>query len=135
MYFGPYVSTLVTFPSVPCNVTSDSPDYFTVSIGWAFQKHSPFLQLFNYHLTKAKETGSVQRILNKYISRIENVQCVTSNFKEITIENIFTAFLILAIGIVVAFFATIGERIYKKRDKSMLKTNKSFNNQVGKEIT
>ena len=136
VYFGPYVNTLVAFESVPCNVTTESPDYFVVSLGWAFQKHSPFLQLFNYHLTKAKETGSVQRILNKYISRISNVQCETSNFKEISIENIFTAFLILAVGAVTAFVATIGERIYQKRqNKSILKTNKNFNNQVGMRLS
>ena len=69
VYFGPEVNTIVNFNSVPCKVSTESNYYFEVSLGWALQKHSPYRSLFNFHLTKIKESGQMSRLTTKYISR------------------------------------------------------------------
>ena len=69
VFFGSEINTVVNFDSVPCNVSSESDDFFEVSLAWALQKESQYKQLFNFHLTKIKESGQMSRLTSKYVSR------------------------------------------------------------------
>ena len=69
VFFGSEINTVVNFDSVPCNVSSKSDDFFEVSLAWALQKESQYRHLFNFHLTKIKESGQMSRLTSKYVSR------------------------------------------------------------------
>jgi hypothetical protein len=112
VYFGPQKGTAVTLPSVPCNITSMSPSYMKVSIAWAHQKGSPYVPLFNFHLTRIRETGQVIRTMTKYTGTGAGGSCNVSNFKPIVIQNIFTAFLTLLVGVVVALILLGVEKFF-----------------------
>lgn len=126
VFFGPVTATLVNFVSVPCNVSAVSGDYFKVSIAWPTQKNFPFLASLNFHLTKIKETGQLERIMRKYLSS-HNVACESSDFKPIEIFNIFTAFLLLLVGVLFAVIAAVSEKCFlghKKNSEKRLFTQR-----------
>ena len=65
----------------------------------------------------------IRGILGKYIDKVSSSSfCENSLFKPIEYENIFTAFIVFAIGDVIAIFVAIFEKIYfwtsKKQKKS-----------------
>ena len=64
--------------------------------GFALQKNSPYLQLFDYYLTEMRDKGMFQKILLKYEPRAQ--QCPDLNGLPIGFNNCFTAFLALLGG-------------------------------------
>lgn len=119
VFFGPEVNVVVDFDSVPCNVSSDAnaERYFEVSISWALQKDSQFTDFINFFLTNLKESGQINRLMARDVSSIESVQCPTELTKPIQIENIFTAFLIVGIGMFFAVLISIVEKLRGKPNK------------------
>lgn len=109
VYFGPKLGTQAIFKSIPCNITTESDDYFTASIAWAFQKNSPYLPLINFNLNKALETGTISRIMRRFINVPDESTCKSSSYKIIDIKIIFTGFLMLLLGIICACIVAIAE--------------------------
>ena len=64
------------------------------SITWGFQKYSPYLPLFNYHLKKMEEQGSLQKHLKKFQSPPQ--VCPDGAGKPIGFNSSLTAFLLFA---------------------------------------
>ena len=64
-------------------------DYF--QIAWAFQKYSPYLQLFNYHLKKMEEKGSFRKHYKRFQPPPQI--CPDGAGKPIGFNSCLTAFL------------------------------------------
>ena len=116
VYFGSEMNTAVTFDAVPCNVSTASDEYFTVSIAWALQKNSPLRSLLNYHLTKLKENGEIERLITKYTHT--DIVCEKSSATPIAFQSIFTSFVLLGLGIITSILFSTGERLKGIKTKS-----------------
>ena len=90
---------------------------------WPFQKHSPYLDCFNFYLREFKEKGAWDAIKSKYESRPQI--CPNTSGMPIEFSSCFTAFLALIGGVFVAFIIMLIE--YSKIEK--LKENISPNSQ------
>ena len=62
-----------------------------VSIAWGFQKYSPYLSLFNYHLKKMEEKG----LFHKHYKKFQPLPqvCSDGGGKPIGFDGCLTAFL------------------------------------------
>ena len=67
----------------------------------AFQKDSPYLQIFNHQLSLLKMAGIVDRLMQNVGSPIIT-NCNKTPYNDIKIENILVAFIILACGTIAA---------------------------------
>ena len=63
-------------------------------MAWGFQKHSPYLQLFNYHLKRLEEQGSFKKFWLK--NQPQTQVCPDGAGKPIGFESCLTAFLAFA---------------------------------------
>ena len=60
---------------------------------YGFQKHSPYLGLFNHFLNEMREKGVMKQILEKYESAAQ--VCPDMSGKPLEINTSFTAFILL----------------------------------------
>ena len=70
--------------------------YFTRPYAWAFQKNSPFLDIFNFYISEFIEKGQWNAIVNKYTARPQ--VCPDMSGMPIEFANCFTAFGCLVVG-------------------------------------
>ena len=93
-----------------------------MSIAWAFQKDSPYIELFNFYIGIAVESGAVDKMLKEAKSkgRLKSKTCELEGasgndgggqYTRITLPNIFSAFVILLGGM--GKFYTL-QRLYRK---------------------
>ena len=77
------------------------------------------MELFNFYLTDMRQSGLVQRIINRYLQEKNPPDCSTvsgsSSYKPIEWENIFSAFVMLGGGVLWAGLALYAEIIYLRR--------------------
>ena len=81
--------------------------YILRAYAWAFQKHSPYLDFFNFYLQEFNEKGAWDAIKSKYEARPQ--VCPDLSGMPIEFANCFTAFLALFGGICLAFLIMILE--------------------------
>ena len=62
-------------------------------MAYAFQKDSPYLEIFNYFIRELREKGAKKQILEKYESRGQ--VCPDMSGKPLEINTSFTAFILL----------------------------------------
>ena len=95
-------------------------------IGFIWKKHFPYRHLFNYYIRRIKETGHLDKIVKKYLSNIHKCGA-PSEFSSINIGNVYPAFLLILMGIVVSSALQIGEMLvnlmFIKRNKKKVGTN------------
>ena len=60
------------------------------------QKDSPFYWLFHYHITKMKETGTLNEIQNKYSNKGQI--CPDKSGEPLDMNQCFCAFIVIAVG-------------------------------------
>ena len=70
-------------------------------IGWAFQKHSPLVPLFNYYLKTMDEQGITQKIFAKYEATPQ--ECPNYNGLPLGFDNCIAAFFVLIGGLFMGF--------------------------------
>ena len=83
-----------------CEIVVTEGKYFLRPYAWAFQKHSPYLAAFNFYLQEFIEKGTWNQILGSY-EPLPQV-CPDMNGKPLEWPNVFTAFLFLIGGAVLA---------------------------------
>ena len=79
-----------------CEVLAIPAKYRYTPCGFALQKNSPYLQLFDYYLIEMRDKGMFQKILSKYEPGAQ--QCPDLNGLPIEFNMCFTAFLALLGG-------------------------------------
>ena len=79
---------------------------------WAFQKESPYLEIFNLQLNKIKASGLSVKLLLQQLKDAEFASNCGAKlaFDEIKFESVLMAFVLLAVGVVAAVVTLVGER-------------------------
>ena len=75
--------------------------------GWAFQKNSPLLPIFNYYLKAMDEQGITSRIFAEYGSTSQ--ECPNYNGLPLGFDSCIAAFVVFGVGISIAAIGFIVE--------------------------
>ena len=79
----------------------------------SFYTDSPYVDLFNYHLHRIRQSGLVRRIINKYeAQKPKRVGCTDTSYKAIDWPNIVSAFVIMAAGTVLSIIVFYLEKTF-----------------------
>ena len=93
----------------PCKITSASTRYNKHSLAFPFQKNSPFLKVFDNVLNIMQETGSLQNT-HRHIAQYKPLMvCDEKRDWSIGYQNIFSAFVIVGIGCIIAMLILMCE--------------------------
>ena len=84
-----------------CQIVATEGKYFLRPYAWAFQKHSPYLDAFNFYLQEFNQKGLWNAIQNKY-EPLPQV-CPDLSGEPLEWASVFSAFLFLIGGAVLAF--------------------------------
>ena len=126
VYFAPRVSNTITWNEVPCNVVDvSSLTYIDLrilksNIAWALQKHSPYLELFNYYINSLREGGTIDKLLKEtHGQMLKSKSCtaadrINGQYEAISMKNISFAFAILASGLAFAPLFLYGDKFAKR---------------------
>ena len=115
VYFGGKISAKLAFEGYPCDIEASPKEYLPNQVSFGFQTGSPYVELFNHKILMMRESGQVGKIIDKYLRAKDVASCDSSAFKEIKFPNVFTAFLVLAVGIVAAWVGWIYEMFRMRR--------------------
>ena len=92
-----------------CEVLAIPAKYRYTPCGFALQKNSPYLDLFNYYLTEMRDKGMSQKIISKYEPGTQ--VCPDSSGLPLGFDNCFTAFLALLGGMSLGLILFVIEHI------------------------
>lgn len=94
---------------------------FVTHLGFTFQKNSELLPLFNYHLLKMLESGTIDKISRKWKENDKpdgsrDVTAESSQQEALVLgyDNLLFPFLIIFAGVGLAFLFSIGEWARKR---------------------
>ena len=99
-----------------CNALNLPTKFDFIQVGYAFQKYSPYLNLFNYYLKKLEEGGTFYNLKNKY-NRLPRV-CSSDGGRPIGFSNTITAFIAFLIGMALGASLLILELLHHHKYKS-----------------
>ena len=86
--------------------------WFQTGAAWAFQKDSPYLELFNHHLSLLVGSGVADRLMHKQMEEKPATPCATtSTITAVSIESTVAAFVVLIAGAVASVGAFCFELI------------------------
>ena len=95
----------------PCELVEAKKRYGLNSIAMAFNKESPYIKLFNYHIRQIKEKGLATE---SYNPNGEQYQCSNegsgNQFRPFSYDDVFSAFVIYGIGCVTAIAYLVFEK-------------------------
>ncbi|XP_059085839.1 glutamate receptor ionotropic, kainate 5-like [Tigriopus californicus] len=100
------VRTLPVFAD--CEIIAIPAKYDVKPYAYGFQKDSPYLGLFNHYLKQLRERGTTKKILEKYDSRPQ--VCPDYSGKPLGLNNCFTAFVCLILGLLVGLALLVIEK-------------------------
>jgi hypothetical protein len=80
-------------------------------LAYAFQKDSPYLDLFNYFITQLKESGSYEKISQEYESKPQI--CPDYSGKSLGFDSCITMFLVILMGLGLGFLLLLMECLLK----------------------
>ena len=77
-----------------CEIIALPKKYSNIPMSFGFPKYSPYLEIFNYHIQRLRETGTMSRIFPKNPPQI----CADFSGEPLGFENIGSGFLVLVCG-------------------------------------
>ena len=86
---------------ISCKIVDIKPPIRKTHLAFATQKNSPYFQAFKHHVNNIKEAGLVQKYIKSH--RMEAQVCKDYSGGPVTIKQSYSAFQILAAGMLVAF--------------------------------
>ena len=89
-----YIYARATDEYVNCQIMAIPSKMDFRSVAWTFQKHSPYLQLFNHYLKMMKEKGTLQYLYSRF--KPPPQVCPDAAGNPIGFRNSITAFLAFA---------------------------------------
>lgn len=123
--FGTKTSTEFQSTNIPCQIDTQSADYFDNFLAWGFPKESSYLEIMNYNLHRIKQAGVLQRLWEKYMRKDLASSCEKKAVNPVQIVNLMTAFIILLIGVITSIAFVFIEFCLKKLS-SRISNNESF---------
>ena len=103
--YGPYVA---------CDIIDIPGQYNGHNTAFAFQKGSPYRNLFSYHLKYMEEKGITQQIIEKY--EPSSQVCEDLSGKPLGLPSSFTGFFLIVGGWIVALAMLVIEKILSRMD-------------------
>ena len=97
------------FENYPCNITRPDKTYFQRSFALGLSKNSPYLKLFNYKINQYKEHGVLAKMGAFTKVRKEDIKCPSEHIESIGYETIFSAFVILGVGLICSLLYILAE--------------------------
>ncbi|XP_047738117.1 ionotropic receptor 25a-like [Hyalella azteca] len=97
----------------PCDYSMLPKRFFTFPAGFAVKKGSPLATLFNRALLTTINTGVLRRIKRRWEKR--KPDCLDSGVSAMTVKQMTSAFLLLALGLGLAAFIAGCEKLWKKK--------------------
>ena len=104
-----------------CLIVATEGKYIKRAYAWAFQKHSPYLEIFNFYLQEFNEKGSWNAIKNKYGASPQ--VCPDLSGMPLDLSQTFTAFLVLIFGVASGFILMLIECCKFEMLESLLGVN------------
>ena len=100
------------FVNFPCGITRATKEFAKNSVGYGFQKNSPYVALFSYVINDLIEFGNVKYIQSSIAMEKDSMACEQNKeYKPLGYDNIFSVFILLFIGIILSCIKLIYERI------------------------
>ena len=93
--------------------------------GWPFQKNSPLLPIFNYHLKAMDEQGITERIFAEYGTTTQ--ECPNYNGLPLGFDSCIAAFVVFGVGLGIATVGFIFEILIPKGMVKLLPNIGSLN--------
>ena len=111
----------VVFGSDPCKIIVLKPRMNTLYGGYVFNKESPLIEIFNYHIQAIQDTEIMTKALNDIDSHIECKDYKEDHFREVDYKDVISAFGVFLLGCVLAsgylLLEIIFQVIHRKRRK------------------
>ena len=102
----------MTFDSYPCEIVSSTQSYATGSMAYAFNKKSPYVSLFTYHIRQLKESGDVRNVIWKNKQQQADIDCSIGNsYRPFNYGDILLVFVMSGVGFIMAIIYCIVEYV------------------------
>ena len=95
-----------------CLIVAIKGNYNPKPVAWLFQKHSPYMDIFDFYKNELIEKGTWNAIQHKY--DVNPQVCPNLSGKPIGFTTCFTAFLFLIGGVSLALMIMFLEHLHKK---------------------
>ena len=92
---------------INCEIVDIGEPIRTAHLAFAVQKNSPFYKIFHDQIKRLKETGLVQRYIQRY--NMESQNCDSYGGKSVSIQQCVTGFKILLLGAIISFLGLLAE--------------------------
>ena len=96
----------------PCKITTAPSRYNKHSLAYPFKKNSPFLKVFDNVLNIMQETGTIQNTQRHVVQYKPLTVCDKKRDWSIGYENIFSAFVIVGSGCIIALLVWLFELLF-----------------------
>ena len=110
--FDKFQVTSVTQEYIDCKIVAAPEKYDYKPNAYAFQKHSPYLYIFNHFMKEIKEKGVMDRIWKKYETGSQN--CPDYSGKPLGISTCIGAFIVLIFGMILCGCLFVLEKLSKR---------------------
>ena len=104
------------FDGFPCEVVTSKPLTIVTFGAYVFNKKSPYVELFNHHIQRIKQTGLETEWFNQQI--ISSIQCGDKSAKyffSFSYNELMVTFFIFGLGCLTSILYLATERMYRKR--------------------
>ena len=112
LHYGPSLNIRGLFGSdlnpISCDIIELSMQFQKLNSAMGFQKGSELVPLFNYHIAKLTEQGQVHKLIEKYLPPRDPASCTQTGPSPIQLVNVFSAFIFLVVGGIIAGFFNQG---------------------------
>ena len=94
---------------IDCEIIAVPAKYFPRPRAWAFKKHSPYTEIFDFHIRQLIEKGHYKALEDKYQERKQ--QCQDIGTLPIDFRICISAFLVLILGLSLSFLSLLVETV------------------------
>ena len=107
---------MTLLPQWPCTINQKdihlSKDYFV----FGFPRNWAYTELFNYHLSRMRETGEIDRLKRRYFPRL-HLRCATNEVQPADLQDTLSIATLLMMGLVFTIFVLAIECFMSKNKK------------------
>ena len=109
VYFGPWILNFANPDWYPLELPGSPRNNFNAM---GLRKHSEFTAIFNYFILKMRQSGLMNKMLNKWVERkvVENEMGIEAN--PLSYDNLLFPYLILSVGTLAALVLVTLEWIF-----------------------
>ncbi|XP_015751798.1 PREDICTED: glutamate receptor ionotropic, kainate 2-like [Acropora digitifera] len=132
IYDGPILRHVANQP--PCDLVSVPGLSTAKGYALAFQAGSPNVSEFSLAILRLNEQGFLEKMTRKWWDNTNNCPVEqTTKLSRITLNSMLGVYIVLGVGILVAFFTMIGEILWKRRQKRKIEMESEINRKLKKE--